>query len=79
MCKACGYAADALLRSGYKLSTDIHSQHAGLAWLMDIHRLISNLSITNPHHYPQSKPHTSPLFEKVFYPVSTAPIITTTN
>ena len=79
MCKTCGMAAKNLLSSCVCLSTLSVDKLRADSGYMDKSHTIHKLIPTNPQVNTQPKLPISPLFEHIFYPVSTGPTITTTR
>lgn len=77
MCKLGGKAVKILRLVGGMISTEPthHLFRAQTQWT--ISRLFNQIIHHNPHYSPQQKGRFLPLFEQLFYPVSTAPIIKT--
>ena len=76
MCKSCANHVHELFNGRGSSSTAIADMHDQASRSMDKPRLIRFLSQIATQAYAQLKTWFSPLFEQVFYPVSTAPIIT---
>ena len=75
MCKTCGKYANFLSLQCDKVSTVLIQIKHRYYKAMDKPRLIRTLFPDNPHYHPQDFLVILPLFEYIFYPVSTAPII----
>lgn len=76
MFKTCAQTVEGMFKGWARSSTFIGPNITSPQSPMEKSRLISNLSQTHSHRYTQVKSFISPLFEQVFYPVSTTPIIT---
>ncbi len=74
MFKACVNAVEELLKGSGRLSTVLPVFIRKRTLAMDNLALIRNLSKIHSHSSTQLKILSSPLFEQVLYPVSTAPI-----
>ena len=79
MCKYCGKYANFLLSTCEPLSTVRSGILSFVLDAMDKSRLLPAKPATNQQRYPQEKLLFLPLFEHIFYPVSTAPIIVSTR
>ena len=77
MCKISGKPVNMLRKVGGRMSTDRKNNitpHVS-QWIND--RLFNHIIHRNQPKFPQINCPISPLFEQLFYPVSTTPIIKT--
>lgn len=74
MFKTCGNIVFSLLKCCEVFSTRQAYNIIGLLNYVNNHQFFNKPSITNQQSYPHQKITNSPLFEQVFYPVSTTPI-----
>lgn len=79
MCKTCGIKVNSLLIGGGLIYTGLRNITTQHLEAMENCRVISFLSKIGSQTYTQLKQSFSPLFEQVFYPVSTEPIIMNTR
>lgn len=76
MCKGCGNAVQSLLKGRGVLPTLVPTGSTILAKPAHNPQVFHISSQIHSQNSPHPKTTTSPLFEQVFYPVSTEPIIT---